>query len=365
MSCDFLQQASRAGLESDLVEQLRAAVSSRAEDGSPPAGEPQKVDEIAATLRKLLAGCEVWLDGLSAKPELNGRTGVVLDSEGDTGERVPVLLHEPHHPKPADYYGGSWAAAKTIKPLALRLRNLQLIGQAAPLGPIVDAVPPAGDAGAALRRLLATPKASAELLRPLLADETMRDLASTAAASRAFSGAVGHALRTLDALRPARKLGGTGSAPGTFSAPCSIASVGGLAQELVGSAASSAVVVAEAGGTITTRNRLQALTLHGVPLRIVDGRFTLHSMGDTRYNLTYVPTAVGVGAEGALLVVGTRLDENWDNPRDSDDPTIYDHFNNLLTLDLSERGLRLQCGGDTQDYFEVCTPLAPLALCML
>eukprot|EP00966_Prymnesium_polylepis_P330208 7385870-Prymnesium_polylepis.1 len=82
-------------------------------------------------------------------------------------------------------------------------------------------------------------------------------------------------------------------------------------------------------------------------------------MGSTCYNLTYVPLGVCAGpAAHSLLVVGTRLDENWEDPTASDDPTVYDHFNNLIKVDLSVRGLQLACGGDTQDCFELGQPRA-------
>lgn len=91
-----------------------------------------------------------------------------------------MLLHEQHYPKPVVFYGGSWAAEKAVKPLALRPRNLRLVGQTVP--------PPASPAeicgvDAALQQIMNTPEAATALMRPLLLEPSLRDLMSAAMAT--------------------------------------------------------------------------------------------------------------------------------------------------------------------------------------
>ncbi|KAL1528077.1 hypothetical protein AB1Y20_009443 [Prymnesium parvum] len=342
----LLQQLAHAGLEAEVLESVRHATSRPTTDDGDASSPSPSVSP--ALIGRLLAGSEVRLTGLAAKPELNGRTGVVLEPEDERTDRVPVQLHETHHPKPADFYGGSWRASKSVKPLALRPRNLQLLGQA----PLHTPAPP--PSGATLAGVLAHEAVLQRMLR-----RSTRDVMCVSSVSRELNAVVSYGLRLLDAIVPARQLGGRGGNPGMFAAPKSVSAV--RAAATAGASVGGTLAVAEAGGSVDTSNRIQLLSVHGTPLRVIDGRFTVFTMGSTCYNLTYVPTALGVGAEpSSLLVVGTRLDENWKDPTDSDDPTIYDHFNNLVQLDLTEKRLELSCGGDTRDYFDRGLPIAVL-----
>ena len=127
-----------------------------------------------------------------------------------------MLLHEQHYPKPVVFYGGSWAAEKAVKPLSLRPRNLRLVGQTVP--------PPASPAeicgvDAALQQIMNTPEAATALMRPLLLEPSLRDLVSAAMATKTLNRVVAHALRGVDVMLPARKIGAKGSRPGMFTAP--------------------------------------------------------------------------------------------------------------------------------------------------
>ena len=236
--------------------------------------------EADATLDRLLPGTEVILTGLS-KAELNGRTGVVTDGPRQ-GERFGVLLHEPQHPPPADWHGGSWTATgRTGKPLALKPRNLRLLE-----------------------------------------------------AAMAQEGTV---------LLPgsARQLGGEGSNPGQFSSPACVAAL-----------RDGTLAVGDPGNL-----RLQLLSVHGEPLRVIDGRFTRGGFGSsyTHENMSYCASGVAVAADGALLLSGQRNEDDWKDASRRQTPTITGHWANLLRLELSEKRLDLQCGGDADDAFRGAT----------
>ena len=240
----ILAQVERAGgLDQALETRIRSAISALPEQ------------EAAHAVGGLLIGSEVQLVGLTTNCELNGRTGVILEPEPDRqGERLPVVLHDTHYPKPADWFGGSWAPSKPVQPLALRPRNLRLLGQTA-LSP--PSPPEVGDGAAvSLCRIMSTPTAAAALMQSLLLDPTLRDVLNTAKASRSLHGGVVRALRELDALLPVRKLGGEGTLPGMVRSPSAVASAPAGLKSLAG--AEGTVVVMEAGGTVATTNRLQA-----------------------------------------------------------------------------------------------------------
>ena len=114
----LIDQAARAGLSRSLKNALSDRIRAKPENG----------DAVAAEiLESLLPGCEVVLVGLSGSKELNGCTGVCLGTR--QGERFPVFIHCQLHQPAADWNGGSWRKTQPSKPLAVRLRNVQLCGQ--------------------------------------------------------------------------------------------------------------------------------------------------------------------------------------------------------------------------------------------
>ena len=90
----------------------------------------------------------------------------------------------------------------------------------------------------------------------------------------------------------ARRLGGEGSNPGQFSGPSCVAAL-----------PNGTLVVGDPGNF-----RLQLLSVHGEPLRVVDGRFTRGGHGGryTSENMSYCASGVAVAADGALLLSGQR-----------------------------------------------------------
>jgi hypothetical protein len=137
-------------------------------------------------------------------------------------------------------------------------------------------------------------------------------------------------------ISPMYQIGGEGSLPGQFRAPRNVTAL-----------ANGMIAVAEYAGNA----RVQLLTKHGEPLRVIDGRFQtgVAEGPHTRNRMTYRPTAIALGSEDTLLLVGHRDQTDWDNPAAEQYPSIAGHFANLLRLHLDEKRLDLACGGDPDD----------------
>ena len=297
------------------------------------------------TLASLVCGSEVQISGLKASPELNGATGVVVESgaqhAANTPGRLAVLVHRAARPKPADYHGGSWSTSSRSgpKPLALRPQSLRLIGPATlNEGRTLAAECRSGDMPrAAIDRVFGSRELLATVLVPLLLEPTMLSLRHASATSKQMCSAVAHLIQTRGALFRGWCLGGEGSYPGLFRSPACVAALAG-----------GVLAVGELGN-----RRLQFLTVHGVPQRVCDGRFELGLEGarHTKDRFVYLPRGLARGSEESLVLVGARQVHDWDDPEREQTPTVCNHLCNLIRIQPEQPDrIEMVCGGDIEDW---------------